>query len=114
MREFGVNEKEMPPSLIAEMADRIGFAGCVSFAYPFDFLPVVRTFSAEGVHGQVPLSDPHASGLKGWVRRVLFSAGARWPRVGRLITGRRFLRASWDFGPGFVESGRGGFTVLHR
>ena len=34
--------------------------------------------------------------------------------VDEVITEVRFVRASWICGPGFVASGRGGFTVLER
>jgi SAM-dependent methyltransferase len=114
--EFGVTEKEMPPTHILEIATEIGFTGGVAYPYPFELLEILEQVRA-------PAALATGAGRRERAKAVLRRAVA-WPVV-RLLGGPSprfssdaaeftFLRAARLIYGDFEASGRGGFTVLTK
>jgi SAM-dependent methyltransferase len=114
--EFGVTEKEMPPSHIVAMAHDIGFADWDSSPYPFEIMDLLAT-----ARGPAPEPTPSTfrSRAKDAVRRVVAAPVVRLlggPSPGSYSTSTEFtfLRALRLLYCDFPSSGRGGFTVLRK
>jgi SAM-dependent methyltransferase len=98
IHEFGVNEKEMPPSHIIRLADEIGFRSGRALPYPFDILDLLDLITP---HGTRPPAEP--VGLNQRVRSYL----RRSERLRRLVASMRLTKS-------FEASGRGGLTILEK
>jgi len=114
--EFGVTEKEMPPSYIISLARQVGFARGRAMPYPFEIADLLDQARES--------TTLRSGGLSNMTLRSVARRTLAWP-VMKALGGRSawmptdeaefgLIRAMKRVTLGFESSGRGGMTVLYK